>query len=749
MYNNNATAASRASRLVAIFAAALFLAFATPPVAAAKSDVTYASVDQAYRKLSPDLQVALTSPSMPECNWVKESPDGRLLKLLVLSYDTLDPDLGSLRRAILDAHGSVYYKFSSVNGLLVMLPAASVVSIARRSDVEVMSPNRPTARTRSFLESITGAAAVRTLPTPYDGSGVGIAVLDSGVMATHKAFADASGASRVKKSVNVRQLSSAIATLWEAGQDYGNAVDPGSPGRQLLERIVDSSGDTFQDPFGHGTVVASVAAGRAVPGGPDATGVAPNASLIDVRVLDDRGIGEVADALAAFDWVLYHAQEYNIRVVNVSFAADSTTSYLVDPLCRAVRNTVAAGVVVVVAAGNFGTLRGAETYGTISSPGDEPSAITVGSVNAHATETRTDDSVNLFSSRGPTRGGIVDDANVRHPDNLLKPDVVAPGNAVMGALSTDKSGTPVNAIASQFRELVVQPATASGTGLMQLSGTSIASPVVAGTVALMLQANPGLTPPLVKAILQYTAQPLPGFNLLEQGAGLVNALGTVQLAGVIVPDLAARIAQGNKLKPGDSILVPGKAVPLASSMLGGATIPWSRFVFMGGTRVLSGEDLFRKFQPVYDPTLTWVGQRVRSVSISYFDNKDTRVEGFIESAVKSNKRLVLVTAGVSDLSARLGVSSLIHRTGAFTPSPVVMDKAAIGESIVLSEGILLSDGVVLADSLVLSEGLVLVESVVLSESVILSEGVLYSESLVLSEGGPLSTDGGAVFAGEP
>src|SRR6185436_6383902 len=156
-----------------------------------------------------------------------------------------------------------------------------------------------------------------------------------------------------------------------------------------------------------------------------------------------------------------------------------------DPLCRAVRNAVAAGLTVVVAAGNFGLdANGRETYGTISSPGNEPSAITVGSANPKDTATRGDDLVNHFSSRGPTRGGLVDANGTMHPDNILKPDLVAPGNHLLGALSTDKLGLAQSALGLAFPQLIAQ--TGLNSGLITASGTSYAAPVVAGTAALML-----------------------------------------------------------------------------------------------------------------------------------------------------------------------------------------------------------------------------------------------------------------------
>ena len=95
--------------------------------------------------------------------------------------------------------------------------------------------------------------------------------------------------------------------------------------------------------------------------------------------------------------------------MNLSLAADSTESWQTDPLCIAVRTAAAAGITVVAAAGNFGlTSSGTEVYGRIGSPGIDPTVITVGAVNFKNTVSRGDDSINNFSSRGPTRGAFVD-----------------------------------------------------------------------------------------------------------------------------------------------------------------------------------------------------------------------------------------------------------------------------------------------------------------------------------------------------
>jgi subtilisin family serine protease len=227
----------------------------------------------------------------------------------------------------------------------------------------------------------------------------------------------------------------------------------------------------------------------------------------------------------------------------------------------------------------------------------------VGSANDHGTALRGDDAINHFSSRGPTFGVWVDSVGkVRH-DDMVKPDLVAPGNRVLGALS--QAGKTYNTIVSLNPWLRLDSYAATSTnGLMELSGTSIAAPVVSGAVALMLQANPGLTPPLIKAILQYTAQPLPGASLVQQGAGLLNVEGAVRLAGTLRTDIAGAITAGT-IRPGNSLLRSGMTLPAPVSYVGGETINWSRIVIGGGSHLLSGPALFQSYQGFYDPRVVW------------------------------------------------------------------------------------------------------------------------------------------------
>ena len=226
----------------------------------------------------------------------------------------------------------------------------------------------------------------------------------------------------------------------------------------------------------------------------------------------------------------------------MSLGMPAIDSYRNDPVCRAVRRLVDAGVVVFAAAGNNGKdSNGNKLYGHIHSPGNEPSAITVGATNTFGTDDRSDDGVATFSSRGPTRSFTTDENGVRHYDNLIKPDLVAPGNKLIDA---EADG---NYLVTQTPSLDAGVSGADDRKMMYLSGTSMATPVAAGTAALMLQANPSLTPNLVKALLMYTAQPLAGYNMFEQGAGQINIVGAVQLAQSVRTDLSAATTVGSSL----------------------------------------------------------------------------------------------------------------------------------------------------------------------------------------------------------
>ena len=397
-------------------------------------------------KLSKDMRATLDAQFTPRDRHVRELHGVRQVQAIVVT-DGVDPSMADLRADILRRGGSIHAAFPSLHALTVQVKASQVRILARRDDVVSVSPNRTTLRSASTLESVSGALAgnVRTNSTKtgysgLDGTGIGIAVLDSGVMKAHVAFLDGAGSVRVKR--NVTMLNTSLAA-WTTGVDNSASLMPGSAALASYESAIANDNNLTQDGFGHGTHVASVAAGRArafSSGTPDTTGIAPNANIYDIKVLNDQGVGTVSDALEGIQWAIYHSKELNIRVLNLSLASSSTESWQTDPLCVAVRSAAAMGITVVVSAGNYGQSSSGQTaYGTIGAPGNDPSVITVGAVNFKNTTSRGDDVVANFSSRGPTRSAFVDAGGVRRVDNLIKPDLVAPGNKIMGAAATRAS----------------------------------------------------------------------------------------------------------------------------------------------------------------------------------------------------------------------------------------------------------------------------------------------------------------------
>jgi len=538
------------SRLLAI-TLALALLCASIPIARTRADNPPTPIS----KLSLALQQALNS----NVSLVWQDPSRQTVRALVQSNG---PVTSSLKSAITSAGGLVVRQFSSINGLLVDLPKNSLLTIAARSDVERMSADHLAQQSSSHLEVATGADHARTYG--LDGTGIGIAILDSGIMAGHSEFGPLGnllGLSRVTAKTDIVASNTNLAQyLLRLG---------------IVSTLLELLGLNNTDGYGHGSHVAGAAAGRSAGTATSRgyNGIAPNADLIDVRVLNGRGVGQTSDVIAGIDWVIANRTARNIKVMNLSLGASSTESYVTDPLCRAVRRAIASGITVVTAAGNYGqTVDGLERYGSITSPGNDPAVITVGAANTHQTDARSDETITYFSSRGPSRSYSVDSTGVKHYDNLLKPDLVAPGNRIVAAESRN-SWLP-----SHYPQLHVSGR--DTTAFMQLSGTSIASPIVAGAAALLLQKNPGLTPPLVKAILQYTAGETSSSNIIEQGAGVLNIDGAVQLAGVLRTDISTAISRGT-IHVGDNLLRAGQSMPVPRSTIAGQTFAWGGFPVIG------------------------------------------------------------------------------------------------------------------------------------------------------------------------
>jgi serine protease AprX len=314
-----------------------------------------------------------------------------------------------------------------------------------------------------------------------------------------------------------------------------------------------SGGRTPVDNCGHGTHVAGIVAGSGAHSNGLYAGIAPDVDIVALRVLGDDCSGNTSDVIDALEWIARHHQTYKIKVVNISLGHNVLESIFTDPLVQAVERLSRKGIAVVTAAGNKGVnpvnLR--PGYGGVGVPCNAPSAICVGSLETQGTTDLTDDRVSESSSRGPTRF-----------DLQAKPDLVAPGvNVVSLAVRGSR-------LFNEFENLRV-PGASGEPEYFSLSGTSMASPAVAGAAALLLRENHALSVHALKISLQFTARLLPLTDVLTQGAGALNIPGALILADAINPTVPL----------GENWI--RHKLTAANLDADGSTINWSRRIIYG------------------------------------------------------------------------------------------------------------------------------------------------------------------------
>ncbi|MFI7600312.1 S8 family serine peptidase [Actinoplanes sp. NPDC049681] len=401
------------------------------------------------------------------------------------------------------------------------------VQDSARAQAAVRAAGGTVDRPLDLISGFAGHVAPAALPALRATPGVTGVTVDSAVRLKADKWLDDGGKNApvdaIKKAAGAKKTSKLVDVAALTGAGVGVAlIDSGvAPVRGLDQpgKVINGPDLSFesQDPdlanldtYGHGTHMAGIIAGSD-PATPDGTprfdGLAPGAHLISLKVATADGASDVSQVIAAIDWVVAHRDDpgLNIRVLNLSFGTDSAQDAALDPLSYAVEAAWRKGIVVVVSAGNDGA-----AAPRLTMPAANPYVIAVGAADAAGTSTRTDDTVATFSSRGSTS---------RHAD------LIATGRSVISLRD------PGSYVDTEYPSARVADA-GGEERFFRGSGTSQAAAVVSGSVALLLQQRPSLTPDQVKSLLVRSADPLPGADPVAAGAGQLD----IAEAATLLPD---------------------------------------------------------------------------------------------------------------------------------------------------------------------------------------------------------------------
>jgi serine protease AprX len=452
--------------------------------------------------------------------------------------------------------GTIHQELELVRAHAVSLPASQLEWLATDPDVKAIVPDY---RVSASLDTAAPAVNASAAWTAHQiGSGIGVAVIDSGV----------------------------------------------SPHNDLGGRIVYNQDFTGEgqnaDLYGHGTHVAGIIAGDGTRSEGESyfktfKGMAPGVNIISLRALNSQGAGTDSTVIAAIQKAISLKSQYNIRVINLSLGRPVSGSYVSDPLCQAVESAWKSGIVVVVSAGNYGRTNnsGVDGYGTITAPGNDPYVITVGAMKTMGTPGRSDDLIASYSSKGPTLY-----------DHIVKPDLVAPGNQVHSLLGNGMpylfpTYTTTQLLCSYYQFFC-------GTGMSHdyyvLNGTSMAAPMVTGAAAIIIGAHPTLTPDQVKARLMKTAyKSFPASSTVIANGNAYTAYYDVFTVGAGYLDIQAAlnstdVATGNALSPsllynsstdtGTLKYATGSA--FQASGLFGSSLVWGTAQLVNGSSIVWG-----------------------------------------------------------------------------------------------------------------------------------------------------------------
>ena len=473
----------------------------------------------------------------------------------------------------------LHRKLSVVRAASFFILASRLSALENNPDVAFVTLDHPLKGADDYTDSAANVSAAWS--AGYDGTGIGVAVIDSGVNDSHADLLDSTESySRVVYH-----------------QDFTGTATSNLSGAQY-------------DLYGHGTHVAGIIGGNGYLSAGRFAGVAPNVNFVDLRALDANGSGSDSSVIAAIQQAIALKDTYNIRVINLSLGRGIPLSYTVDPLCKAVEAAWKSGIVVVVAAGNYGRLSvsGSNGFGTITAPGNDPLVLTVGAMKSMTTYSRNDDRKASFSSKGPTTY-----------DHVVKPDIMAMGNDVV---SLAAPGATLETAHPQF----LVTGNDGNNDYFRLSGTSMATPVVSGAVALMLEQNSSLTPDQVKARLMKTAyKSFPRssvswvphmsrnftefYDLLSVGSGYLDVQAALANQDLAPANVGAALSPSALY---DSVthtvtLSNGNSMVLPNSVVWGASVVWGTSVVWGAN--VSGSSV------VWGASLPWNDNQLTAFSV--------------------------------------------------------------------------------------------------------------------------------------
>jgi serine protease AprX len=440
-----------------------------------------------YRAFCLTLLACLLTMSVAPATQALSEEAGRFVSVIVQGITGSD----DAREAVESVGGQVTYDLPIVEGVSARVPQNRVDVL--RGRVRAVVPNEKVELHGSWKDpNITHRIQKIVRSTNLwnegiTGAGVTVALLDTGIYAQHPDL-QGPGGSRVIHC-----------------EDFTSEADTEAH---------------CADTFGHGTFMAGLIAGNGASSNGKYKGAAPEANLVALKAAGFDGSTDVSKILAGVQWAVAHKDVYGIRVLNLSLGSDSAQDYRFSPLNYAVERAWESGIAVVVSAGNSGP--GART---IMKPGDDPFVITVGASSDQGSVSINDDTVPVFSSRGPTKA-----------NGLAKPDVVSPG------VHTVSLQSPGSAIDQKYGST----ARVDG-GYFRGSGTSMSTATVSGVVAQVIQANPSLSPDQVKHRLTSTGRGISEGNPFAVGAGLVDATGATHSGSTTAANQGIDSSSGNGL----------------------------------------------------------------------------------------------------------------------------------------------------------------------------------------------------------